>query len=140
MPDTPLAEAFLEDLGLTMGRPAAGISRDAREWLVEHPWPGNVRELRNAIERAILMSDGGLITHDHFPALPVRVEPSSPPHTNGSTPFEPQSTNGMNLDHVERGLVERALVEARGNKSKAARLLGLSRAQLYWRLEKHGIQ
>ena len=46
----------------------------------------------------------------------------------------------MNFDHVERGLVERALAEAKGNKSKAARLLGLSRAQLYWRLEKHGIQ
>ena len=136
----PLAEAFLEDLGRTMGRPAAGISRDAREWLLAHPWPGNVRELRNAIERAILMSDGGLITHDHFPAMPVRVEPASPPHTNGSTPIEPQPTNGMNLDHVERGLVERALAEAKGNKSKAARLLGLSRAQLYWRLEKHGIQ
>jgi transcriptional regulator with GAF, ATPase, and Fis domain len=137
----PLAEAFLEDLGRTMGRPAAGISRDAREWLMAHPWPGNVRELRNAIERAILMSDGGLITHDHFPALPVRVESAIPSHTNGSAPpIEPQSTNGMNIDHVERGLVERALAEAKGNKSKAARLLGLSRAQLYWRLEKHGIQ
>ena len=140
----PLAEAFLEDLGRTMGRPAAGISRDAREWLSAHPWPGNVRELRNAIERAILMSDGGLITHDHFPAIPVpvRVLPDSPPSTNGSAPAEPHTANanGMNLDHVERDLVERALVEAKGNKSKAARLLGLSRAQLYWRLEKHGLQ
>ncbi|HET9939458.1 MAG TPA: sigma 54-interacting transcriptional regulator, partial [Candidatus Eisenbacteria bacterium] len=133
----PLAEAFLEDLGRSMGRPAAGISRDAREWLLAHPWPGNVRELRNAIERAILMSDGGLITHDHFPAIPARVE-AGLAHTNGSTP--PQTTNGMNLDHAERGLVERALVETKGNKSKAARLLGLSRAQLYWRLEKHGLQ
>src|SRR5262249_8407597 len=49
----PLAEAFLEDLGRTMGRPAAGISRDAREFFLAHAWPGNVRELRNAIERAI---------------------------------------------------------------------------------------
>ena len=134
----PLAEAFLEDLGRTMGRRAAGISRDAREWLIAHPWPGNVRELKNAIERAILMCDGGLITHDHFPAAPVRVPTETPAgfSTNG---VEAPSTNGMNLDHVERDLVERALSQARGNKSKAARLLGLSRAQLYWRLEKHGI-
>ncbi|HEY2955339.1 MAG TPA: sigma 54-interacting transcriptional regulator, partial [Candidatus Eisenbacteria bacterium] len=64
----PLAEAFVEDLGKTMGRPAAGISRDAREWLLAYLWPGNVRELRNAIERAILLCDGGLISHEHLPA------------------------------------------------------------------------
>jgi transcriptional regulator with GAF, ATPase, and Fis domain len=45
----PLAESFLEELGAAMGRPAAGISRDGRAWLLEYPWPGNVRELRNAI-------------------------------------------------------------------------------------------
>jgi transcriptional regulator with PAS, ATPase and Fis domain len=134
----PLAEAFLEDLGRTMGRPAAGISRDAREWLLAHPWPGNVRELRNAIERAILMSDGGLITRDHFPATPARPA-QDVAELNGAGEAKP-SGNGMNLDHAERGLVERALVEAKGNKSKAARLLGLSRAQLYWRLEKHGLR
>jgi transcriptional regulator with GAF, ATPase, and Fis domain len=69
----PLAEAFLDELGRTMGRPAAGISRDAREWLLAHPWPGNVRELRNAIERAILLCDGGLITRVHLPQPQVRL-------------------------------------------------------------------
>src|SRR5262249_1338650 len=63
----PLAEACLLDLGRSMGRPAAGISRDAREWMLSYPWPGNVRELKNAIERAILLCDGGLITRDHLP-------------------------------------------------------------------------
>jgi DNA-binding NtrC family response regulator len=97
-----------------------------------------VRELRNAIERAILMSDGGLITRDHFPATPARPA-QDVAELNGAGEAKP-SGNGMNLDHAERGLVERALVEAKGNKSKAARLLGLSRAQLYWRLEKHGLR
>ncbi len=73
----PLAEAFLEELGRTMGRPAAGISRDAREWLFAHSWPGNVRELRNAIERAILLCDGGLITRDHLPSM-IRAEAVRP--------------------------------------------------------------
>jgi transcriptional regulator with GAF, ATPase, and Fis domain len=68
----PLAEVFLEELGKTMARPAAGISRDARDWLLAYHWPGNVRELRNAIERAILLCDGGLITRDHMPAPLLR--------------------------------------------------------------------
>jgi transcriptional regulator with GAF, ATPase, and Fis domain len=144
----PLAEAFLEDLGKTMGRPAAGISRDAREWLLTYPWPGNVRELRNAIERAILLCDGGLITHDHLPTPVTRldlapapaanghIEPAGPTLTNGLNP----NTNGLNLEVMERGLVERALGQTSGNKSKAARILGLTRAQLYTRLERYGIQ
>jgi len=139
----PLAEAFLEDLGQTMGRPAAGISRDAREWLLAYPWPGNVRELRNAIERAILLCDGGLITRDHLPAPSARLRPGlaapapAAEEPSAATPSEPA---GLDLDSTERALIERALAEARGNKSKAARLLGLSRAQLYTRLEKHGIE
>ena len=135
-----------------MGRPAAGISRDAREWLLSYPWPGNVRELRNAIERAILLCDGGLITREHLPRPPVplatghghgngagnglaRTATNHSP--NGAAPLPPEA---MNLGTVERGLVEKALGQAKGNKSQAARLLGLSRAQLYWRLEKYGIQ
>jgi two-component system NtrC family response regulator len=136
----PLAEAFLEDLGRTMGRPAAGISKDAREWLLAYPWPGNVRELRNAIERAILLCDGGLITRDHLPPMAASVGATPPVETNGSmkrTTVLP--SEGMNLEHVERGMVEKALNQAKGNKSRAARLLGLTRAQLYSRLEKYGV-
>jgi len=133
----PLAEAFLEDLGRTMGRPAAGISRDAREWLLTYPWPGNVRELRNAIERAILLCDGGLITHDH---LPVPLADFEPPFSSNG--YHDSATSlpagGVDLEVVERGFVEKALGRAKGNKSKAARLLGLTRAQLYSRLEKYG--
>jgi len=139
-------ETFLDELGRTMGRPAAGISRDAREWLLRHVWPGNVRELRNAIERAILLCDGGLITHDHLPA-PLRTEwtrpAAAPAGGNGhETPVAgtaPTAPDSIHLDTVERGVIERALTQSRGNKTRAARLLGLTRAQLYWRLEKHGI-
>jgi Nif-specific regulatory protein len=139
----PMAEVFLEDLGRTMGRPAAGISKDARGWLVGYPWPGNARELRNAIERAILLCDGGLITREHLPAAVVRgdVVASADAGAGGLIDAQaPLPARGIDLDAVERGFVEKALQQAKGNKSKAARLLGLSRAQLYSRLEKYSIQ
>ena len=139
--DVPiLAESFLDELGRTTGRPAAGISRDAHEWLLSYHWPGNVRELRNAIERAILLCDGGLIAREHLPTPVARPDAARP--SSGGTTLDPQAPlppGGVDLEEVERNLVERALRDARGNKSKAARLLGLTRAQLYSRLEKHGL-
>src|SRR5262249_12597087 len=129
---------------------AAGISRDAREWLLAHPWPGNVRELRNAIERAILLCDGGLITRMHLPASPpshvARVAAAEAANgtlralANGASREAPSiEPAGLKVEIVERELVVQALLQSEGNKSKAARLLGLSRAQLYWRLEKYGL-
>lgn len=134
----PLAESFLEELGASMGRPAAGISRDGRTWLLEYPWPGNVRELRNAIERAILLCDGGLITRQH---LPMNQAPAAPMRGAASLePVTPLIPGNVDLEAVDRSFIEKALNQTRGNKSKAARLLGLSRAQLYTRLEKYNIR
>ncbi len=140
-----LAESFLEDLGRTMGRPAAGISRDARDWLLAYHWPGNVRELRNAVERAILLCDGGLVTREHLPAAVVGP---ADPTTNGAgyrptgalDPDAPLPAGGVDLESVEKHFVEKALEQTRGNKSRASRLLGITRAQLYSRIEKYGIQ
>src|SRR5262245_33145366 len=146
----PLADSFVEELGRTVARPAAGISRDARAWLLAYPWPGNVRELRNAIERAILLCDGGLITRDHLPAVVGRPEEARAGAAarergrtlGGNGPGDaaaPLPPGGIDLEAVERGFVEKALRQVRGNKSKAARLLGLTRSQLYSRLEKYGL-
>jgi len=134
-----LADSFLDELGIAMGRRAAGISRDARQWLMEYSWPGNVRELRNAIERAILLCDGGLITRAHLPAVLQR--PAAIPSGDGALhPGATLPANGVDLEALERNFVEKALGQSRGNKTKAARLLGLSRAQLYTRLEKYGMR
>src|SRR6185503_20729951 len=57
----PLTEAFLQDIGKSFGRPPAGISREAREILLQYHWPGNVRQLRNTLERAAILCEGGLI-------------------------------------------------------------------------------
>jgi transcriptional regulator with GAF, ATPase, and Fis domain len=125
-----LLEAFLREIGESIGRPAAGISRDAREKILAYSWPGNVRELRNAVERAVILAEGGLVTGEH---LPISMDPA-PAAPSASLP-----TGGVDLEAVERSYVEQALQQTGHNKSRAARLLGLTRAQLYSRLEKYGL-
>jgi transcriptional regulator with PAS, ATPase and Fis domain len=135
----PLADVFLEELGRTMGRPAE-LSLDGRAGLMDYPWPGNVRELRNAIERAILLCDGGLITRAHLPAPPARGRLAEARPAASWPPDAAVEARGLDLRAMDRGFVERAFRAARGNKSAAARLLGLSRSQLYSRLERYGIR
>jgi transcriptional regulator with PAS, ATPase and Fis domain len=123
-----LAESFVQEFGPNVG-PCSGISKEARDALLAYSWPGNVRQLRNAIERAIILCDGGLITAEHLP-LPR-------PGNGGAHGAVPVA--GQSLEEVERQLVANALSDARNNKAKAARLLGITRAQLYSRLQKYGI-
>jgi transcriptional regulator with GAF, ATPase, and Fis domain len=129
-----LADTFLREIGETVGRPAAGFEREARRDLVNYPWPGNVRELRNAIERAIILADGGYIRSEHLPVTATRKAPST-----GEASTAPLPAGGVNLDAIERSLVIKALAQARHNKTRAAKLLGLTRAQLYSRIEKYGL-
>ncbi len=158
-----LVDAFLEEIGRSIGRPAAGVSREVHATLLEYPWPGNVRELRNALERAVILCDGGLITSEHLPvgitALRVaqRAAPSvasaSAVAASSSAVPSPMPIDGRDgrdsaarprdragLDAAEREMIIEALGRAGDNKSKAARLLGLTRAQLRTRIEKHGLQ
>ena len=128
-----LADTFLAEIGETVGRPAAGISRDARDHLLTYEWPGNVRELRNAIERAVILADGGFIRSEHLPVTPRRAARSD----DESAAALP--AGGVNLEDIERSLVVKALTQARHNKTRAAKLLGLTRAQLYSRIEKYGL-
>ena len=129
-----LADTFLHEIGETVGRPAAGFEREARRDLLAYPWPGNVRELRNAIERAVILADGGYIRSEHLPVNATRKAPSASEPANAPLP-----AGGVNLDAIERSLVIKALAQARHNKTRAAKLLGLTRAQLYSRIEKYGL-
>ena len=124
-----LAESFVAELAPKVGA-CAGISKEARDALLAYSWPGNVRELRNAVERAVILCGGGLITAAHLPL----------PHSGGNGRGTASvATAGKSLEDVERELVENALKDARNNKAQAARLLGITRAQLYSRLQKYGI-
>jgi len=136
----PLTEVFLAEVGPAIGRPAPGISREARELLLAYPWPGNVRELRNALERAAILCEGGLITAAHLPISVSRGEAGSGPAASGAAAPGPDfPPGGVDLEAVERSYVRAALERSGGNKSRAARLLGLTRAQLYSRLEKYSL-
>ena len=123
-----LAESFIQEIGPKVGA-CAGISKEARDALLAYSWPGNVRELRNAIERAVILCGGGLITAAHLPL----------PHGGNGRGAASVATAGKSLEDVERDLVENALKDARNNKAQAARLLGITRAQLYSRMPKYGI-
>jgi Nif-specific regulatory protein len=137
----PLTEAFVQEIGRSIGRPPAGVSRQAREALLDYHWPGNVRELRNILERAAILCDGGLIAAEHLalgpPATPSSPAVQPPPMTTASASASIASPT--DLKSVERALIAKALNDAHANKSEAARALGLTRAQLYVRLRKHGL-
>ena len=149
-----LSEAFLHEIGRTLGRPPAGISRDARDRLIEYHWPGNVRELHNILERAAILCEGGLITTAHLTLSPAPAaatsgaSPQTSPATVGASPQTSHPDEGMaaappkvgDLQAMERAMIEEALKAARFNKSKAAKQLGLTRTQLYVRLKRYGLE
>jgi transcriptional regulator with PAS, ATPase and Fis domain len=122
----PLAEAFLRDISRTMRRPPVGLTREATEALLSHAWPGNVRELRNALERAVIVCESGAIT-----AAQLSLE---------GTRRSPQVVEGeVDLNALQRRTIARVLGQVRGNKSQAAKRLGITRNQLYFRLRKYSL-
>src|SRR6186997_2292769 len=127
----PLSEAFLAEYGRSLGRPPAGISRDARKRLMEYHWPGNVRELRNILERAAILCDGGLITAEHLALTSApaarHAPPPPPPREEAAVDAPPAPRDAAasgDLPSMERAMIEQALQDARFNKSKAAQALG----------------
>jgi DNA-binding NtrC family response regulator len=99
------------------------------EALLNHSWPGNVRALRHAAERAVIMADGGEYRVEDFPL----------PNGGGQAPVVPVIGESLNLDQLERQMIERALRMHHFNISLAAGELGLSRGALYRRMEKYGL-
>lgn len=126
-----LAEYFLALHARRYGREAMTLSAGARAALANHRWPGNVRELRNVIEHAVLMSSRTVLEAGDFEWPSESVAAASPP-------IRPASSD-LNLDAIERDAMRRALESSRWNVSRAARLLGISRDALRYRMEKHGL-
>ena len=126
-----LAEHFLRVHASQYGVPAPRLSPAARAALKAYRWPGNVRELANIMERAVLLTDGGAIEPSDLAMLPAE-----PPATEFCVTFPP---GGIVWADLEKSLIEQALAQAGGNQVRAAKLLGLSRDALRYRMEKHGL-
>lgn len=133
-----LADHFVRELGMRIGRGEPGLSRDAREALLAHPWPGNIRELQNAVERALIMTDGRLISAADLGLVPPR-DRAPAGVGGGQAAGSPARGFGGSLADWEKHIVLDVLGKAKGNKSHAARLLGLTRSQLYTRLKRFGL-
>ena len=136
-----LAEHFVREIGAKLGKYDAGLSRAARDVLVTHTWPGNIRELQNAIERALIVSDGRLISAEQLGILPRRegATAAPPPVAADAGAAAAPSAAGAPLAELERRAIADALSGAKGNKTRAAALLGLTRTQLYTRLKRFGL-
>ena len=137
--DVPvLADHFLRKFVRETGSGVSGISEAAQHKLVAYHWPGNVRELENVIERSLLYATGAILQPDDIRLDHAPRRATTPTNGNNHTgDFLPE---GVSLDDHERQLIREALKRAGGNKSQAARLLGLSRNALRYRLSQMGLE
>ncbi|MDQ2950093.1 MAG: two-component system response regulator, partial [Acidobacteriota bacterium] len=125
---------FVQKLSKDLGAQVREISPAAIDRLIDHPWPGNVRELENTIERSLVLASGDVLQPGD-----IRLEaPRGQSHaTSQQVPLLPE---GETLEHWEQLIIREALRRANGNKSRAARMLGLTRNALRYRLSQMGLE
>ena len=134
--DIPLlAEHFLQRFAAKNNRPVLAFSREALDAMSNYHWPGNVRELENMVERAVVLSRGEILSVEDLPAQIARGEP-----TNGEQPVASDSPLinlevGTPLAEVERRVILETLRHTGGDKSAAARLLGIATRTIYRKLD-----
>jgi DNA-binding NtrC family response regulator len=149
-----LAQVFLQRFCAKMNKPVMTLQSEVYDALLRYPWPGNVRQLQNVIERAVVLTQGSLITPRNLPQevlhnVPHEVAPAAPgfASTDGhpiadhpvSRPLLTASQS-LNLADREKAALLAALEQSRGNKKKAAELLGIHRPTLYTKLKKFGLE
>jgi transcriptional regulator with GAF, ATPase, and Fis domain len=131
-----LADHFIRDLGAKMERQEPRFSGEARALLLAHSWPGNVRELQNAVERALILAEGGLVSAEHFdiasPARDATIPAPTAPKDGADTV--------LTIAAQEKRVIVEALQRTHGHQTRAAALLGLTRFQLYSRLKRYQIE
>ena len=131
--DIPLlVNHFLESIASVYRRPGVSINEAGLQWLQKLPWPGNIRELRQLVERAVLLSNSTTLDVGDIERA-LQMQPAEP------TPQKLPAIGSMTLEEMERSMVEKAMAQYNNNVGKVAEALGISRAALYRRLEKFGI-
>ncbi|MDT4952156.1 MAG: hypothetical protein QOJ02_294 [Acidobacteriota bacterium] len=129
-----LIDYFLKKHTRNTSRLVRGLTPETRRLMLNYSWPGNVRQLESAIERAILLCEGDLITVED---LPLEVRQESRPQAEGAFKLPPE---GIAFEDVERSLIMQAMEQTDYNITKSAKLLGLTFRTLQYRLEKFGIK
>ncbi len=128
--DIPLlVRHILGSVASSYGLPPASVTPPAMDWLVAQPWPGNIRQLRQTLERTMLLAGRAQLDKPDFITASAHEEGGS----------QRLGVDGMTLDQVERLMIAKAMEQHQGNITRVAATLGLSRAALYRRLERHGI-
>jgi DNA-binding NtrC family response regulator len=132
----PLFRFFVDRFNEQFKKAFIQISKEAEERIVSYPWHGNIRELRNAAERIILLERGDSILGRHFSFL-GREEAQREEEGEFKPVIPPR---GIILDEVEKEYILEALRMSKNNKAQAAKLLGISRSALIYRMEKYGMK
>lgn len=145
-----LAQLFLQRFCTKMNKPLMTIQSEAYDVLLRYHWPGNVRQLQNVIERAVVLTQGSMITPRNLPHEIVHGAPFDPASESGHTDTSELSTprtrllltdsQSLNLAEREKAALVAALDQCNGNKKKAAELLGIHRPTLYTKLKKFGLE
>ena len=125
-----LISHFMNMMSVTHSMDAAKLSKPALKALKAYPWPGNIRELRNLCERLSILMAGNIIELEHLPQEFINA------NSNTDTLLLPE--RGIELDALEVNFIHQALNRTKGNRSKTAKLLGLTRDTLIYRMQKHG--
>ena len=124
----PLAEMFISTYAAKYRRSVAELDDEAKTLLMEHRWSGNIRELQNCIEKAVIMSDGELLTAADLQLTPEKEAPGAESHEGGET-----------LEMAEEKAIRAAMAKFGGNLSMVAKSLQISRPTLYTKLKKYDI-
>jgi len=133
--DIPLlAQHFLDMFAKKNHKEIKGFTPRAMDLLIRYDWPGNVRELMNAIERCVVLARSEYIDSENLNTIQNLSQPDSKP-----LPFDEEKDNSMSLEDVEKTVILRMLEHVSGNKSEAARRLGITRKTLHKKLKKYGV-
>ncbi|HPL64330.1 MAG TPA: sigma-54 dependent transcriptional regulator [Syntrophales bacterium] len=131
--DIPLlAQHFLDVFAKKNRKDVKGFGAKAMDRLLRYAWPGNIRELMNTVERAVVLSRSDCLTEEDFTPLFTDI---APPQSRPDQPAE----GGLPLDEVEKATILKTLEQSKGNKSEAARRLGITRRTLHQKLKKYGV-
>ena len=122
----PLAESFLHRYAAKYAKPIEGFSSEAVREMEEYPWAGNIRELQHSIEKAVILSDGPVITPSTLLLRPASVPPAA-------------EAGFTTLDEMERSMIAQAMSRCGGNMTEVARQLGITRQTLYNKIKRYGL-